>query len=77
MSERVYPTRTDRATAKKQRQRARRRAEFVAANPGRLDVVNRNLVSAGKCPIGCACFDCLFPATEYRPRVARFVGARA
>lgn len=74
MSDRVYQSSTERSTAKKRRQRARRRAEFVAANPDALDVVNKNLVSHGRCPLRCTCATCLFPPEPYRPRVARFAG---
>lgn len=75
MSDRLYRDLTERARAKKQRQRARQRARLVAARPELLDVVNRNLVSHGRCPLGCTCATCLFPPEPYRPRVARFAGA--
>lgn len=75
---RIYASRTDREREKARRKRARRRARGLAGNGHALASLVRQRAQLVRfaCPAGCICRDCLFPATEYRPRVVRFLGAR-
>jgi len=76
---RLYADAREREREKARRKRARRRARGLAGNGHALVSLVRQRAQLVRfaCPPGCICRDCLFPATEYRPRVARFLGARA
>lgn len=75
---RIYADARERAREKRRRLRARRRARGLNAfgKPlKRPELVDAGRIAMGFCPSGCICRDCLFPVTEYRPHVVRFVGA--
>jgi len=78
-SPRLYASRTEQEREKARRKRARRHARGLTSDgaPVVRPDLQRIQLARFTCPTGCICRDCLFPATEYRPHVVRFVGAHA